>query len=308
VTKAQRKTKNEGQILTFGKIDLSVEIGKIKLKNPVMVASGTFGCGEEYAQFFDINRLGALVTKTITLEAREGNLPPRTVETPSGLLNAIGLENPGVDKFIEEKISFLRKLRIPVIVSIAGAEIEEYAALARRLSKIEEISGLELNISCPNVKGKIFAQDEKATFKVVEAVKKVTDTTIITKLSPNVTDITGIARAAEDAGSDAISLVNTFLGMAIDIETEKPKLGGVTGGLSGPAIKPIALRMVWEVAEKVSVPVIGMGGITDTADALEFLIAGAKAVAVGTANFVNPVAAVEIVEGIKKWRGRKKCY
>ena len=226
-------------------MDLSVEIGKIKLKNPVMVASGTFGCGEEYTQFFDINRLGALVTKTITLEAREGNLPPRTVETPSGLLNAIGLENPGVEKFIEEKIPFLRKVRIPVIVSIAGVEIEEYAALAGRLSKIEEVGGLELNISCPNVKGKIFAQDENTTFKVVEAVKKVTAATIITKLSPNVTDIAGIARAAEDAGSDAISLVNTFLGMAIDVETRKPKLGAVTGGLSGPAIRPIALRMVW---------------------------------------------------------------
>ncbi len=292
--------------MTFDKIDLSVKIGKIKLKNPVMVASGTFGCGEEYAQFFDINRLGALVTKTITLEPREGNPSPRTVETPSGMLNAIGLENPGVEKFIEEKISFLRKLRIPVIVSIAGVEVEEYVALAGRLSKIEEISGLELNISCPNVKGKIFAQDEKITFNLVKAVKKATDVTIITKLSPNVTDITGIARAAEDAGSDAVSLVNTFLGMAIDVKTKRPKLGVVAGGLSGPAIKPIALRMVWEVAKRVSIPVIGMGGIMTTDDALEFLIAGAKAVAVGTANFVNPAAALEIVEGIEKWYGRRK--
>jgi dihydroorotate dehydrogenase (NAD+) catalytic subunit len=288
--------------------NLSVDIAGIKMKNPVMTASGTFGHGEEYADLIDLNKLGAIVVKGITLNPREGNPPPRLIETPSGMLNAIGLENPGMEVFVKEKLPFLRKFNTPLIVNIAGEKIEEYEELAKRLDDEEGISGLELNISCPNIryqtsgsKLRTFAQDPKMTYEVVSKTRKVTKLPLITKLSPQVTDITEIARAAEEAGTDALSLINTLKGLAIDIETKKPKLANITGGLSGPAIKPVALGMVWEVYKTVSLPLIGMGGIMEASEALEFFIAGASAIALGTANFVNPRASLEVVEGIRDY-------
>ena len=285
-------------------IDLSVNIGKLKLKNPIMVASGTFDVGAIH----ELPLLGAIVTKTITLKPRKGNPMPRTCETAAGMLNAIGLENPGIDAFIKEKLPKLLKFGAPIIVSIASeGDPEEFAILAKRLDKIKEIAALELNISCPNLKTKkLISQCPVSTYEVVKSVRNVTNKTIITKLSPNVTDITEIAKAAENAGSDAVSLVNTFLGMAIDINQRKPKIANITGGLSGPAIKPIALRMVWETAKAVKIPVIGIGGIMTAQDAIEFIIAGATAVQVGTANFVNPSAAVDIIEGLTKYLKENK--
>jgi len=284
-------------------MNTAVKIGKIKLKNPVMVASGTFGIGEEYSSFIDINKIGAIVTKTITLKSRVGNAPPRLVETPAGLLNSIGLENKGLKDFVNNKIPFLKKLKIPAIVSIGGKTRREFIELSKRLSDCD-IDGIEINISCPNVKSKgkrLISQDKKETFALVKAIRKSTKLTLITKLSPNVTDITEIAKAAQDAGSDAVSLVNTFLGMALDIETRRPKLGAVTGGLSGPAIKPLALRMVREAFGKVKIPIIGIGGIMDYKDALEFIICGATAVQIGTANFINPNATIEIINNMKEF-------
>ncbi len=284
--------------------NLSVNIGKIEFPYPVLAASGTFGYGDEFKDLVDLSKLGGMITKTITLAPKEGNPPPRIAETVQGILNAIGLENVGVDNFIDEKLPLLKDAGVKVIASIAGGEISEYIRLARRLSEVETISGLELNISCPNVKragGTLFAQDARATYKLVKAVRKATKLSIISKLSPNVSDIASIARAAWEAGSDAVSLVNTFLGMAVDVNTKMPKLGNVTGGLSGPAIKPLALVKVWQVAKKIDIPVIGMGGIMNAEDALEFIIAGASLVAIGTANFINPRAAQEIVAGIKNY-------
>lgn len=289
------------------KPDLKVKIGKIELKNPVMVASGTFGSGEEYKDLLDLNKIGAIVTKSITLKSREGNTPPRIVETPSGMLNSIGLQNDGIEVFIKEKIPFLKTIRSAVIVSIAAHSINDYGKLAERLDDIKRTDALEINISCPNVKGGLeFSRDPFSAFEVVNAVRRKTKKTVIAKLSPNVTDIAAIAAAAEDAGADAVSLVNTFTGMAVDIDTKRPVLGNIVGGLSGPAIKPIALRMVWEVFKKVRIPVIGMGGIMDSDDALEFIITGASAVEVGTANFVNPKAAVEIAGGIEAHMRKNK--
>lgn len=287
----------------MSKINLTVDIGGIKMKNPVMVASGTFGYGEEYGDLVDLNRLGAIVTKGITLKPKEGNPPPRIVETPSGMLNAIGLENVGVETFIEEKIPYLEGLDVALIVNINGEDIEEYVELARILDGVNGVAGLEANISCPNVAagGMLFGQDPTTTYEVVSRVRKVTKLPLIAKLTPNVTDVTIIAKEAERAGADALSLINTVLGMAIDVEAKKPKLANTTGGLSGPAIKPVALRMVWQVAQVVNIPIIGQGGIMTTEDALEFIIAGAKAVAIGTANFVNPRASIEIIEGIEKY-------
>jgi len=291
------------------KPDLSVQIGKLKLKNPVMVASGTFGYAEEFKDFMDSKQLGAIVSKTITLRPRRGNPPPRTCETPAGMINSIGLENPGLEVFIEEKLPLLKKIDPPLIVSIASeGDPQEFVTLAQRLDKIKEVAAMELNISCPNIKDarhppagtRLISQDPKATYNLVKAVRKVTKKTLITKLSPNVTDITGIALAAEKAGSDAISLINTITAMTIDIQERKPKIAAVTGGLSGPAIRPIAVRMVWEVYQKIGIPIIGMGGIMDTSSALEFFIAGASAISIGTANFINPKASIEIIEGIKK--------
>lgn len=289
-------------------MNLTVKIGKLKLENPVIAASGTFG--PEYGELVDINKLGAYIAKTITLKARTGNPPPRVIETASGMLNAIGLENKGVDDFIKDKLPKLARIKIPVIASIAGDYAYEFREMAKTLGKTGKVSALEINLSCPNVKhGKrdfLIAQDEGATREIVEAVRRATRLIIIAKLSPNVTDISRIAKAAEDAGADAVSLVNTFIGMAVDIETQKSMLGNITGGLSGPAIKPIALSMVREVYKKVKIPVIGMGGIMDYKDAIEFILCGATAIQLGTANFVNPTASVGIIDGVKRHMAKNK--
>lgn len=281
-------------------MNLEVNIGKLRLKNPVMTASGTFGYGEEFAEFIDLSRLGAVVVKGLSINAKEGNPPPRLVETASGMLNAIGLQNIGIERFIKEKLPFLKTYDTSVIVNFFGDSVEEYETAAAMLSSQEGIHGLEMNISCPNKQAGwcIFGTDPKVTFEVVSAVRKRTALPLIVKLSPNVTDISVMARAAVEAGADALSLINTITGMAIDIKTRRPRLGNVTGGLSGPAIKPVALRMVYEVYKAVKVPVIGMGGIMSADDAIEFMLAGASGIAVGTANFVNPLASIEILDGI----------
>ncbi|MBU0672821.1 MAG: dihydroorotate dehydrogenase [Candidatus Margulisbacteria bacterium] len=284
---------------------LDIELAGIKMKNPVMVASGTFGYGEEASKFVDLDKLGAIVTKTITLQAREGNPPPRIVETSSGMLNSIGLQNKGVKDFIENRIPFLSKFKTPLIANIAGDSAKDYAELAKILNKEPLIKGLEINISCPNVTkgGMFFCFDPNATEELVRTIRKATSLPLIVKLSPNVTDISLIAKKAEDAGADAVSLINTLMGMAIDIETRKSKLGTPTGGLSGPAIKPIAVRMVWQVAQVVKIPIIGVGGIMTGEDAIEFFLAGASAVQVGTANFVDTQAPIRIVGEIKDYLG-----
>ena len=281
-------------------MNLEVCIGKLKLKNPVMTASGTFGYGEEYAEFVNLNRLGAVVVKGLSLMPKEGNPTPRIVETPSGMLNSIGLQNIGIERFIKEKIPFIKQFKTSVIVNFFGDSIEEYVAASEKLSCVEGIHGLEMNISCPNKQAgwSIFGTDPKVIHKVVSAVRKKTELTLIVKLSPNVTDIALMAKAAEDAGADAVSVINTITGMAIDIQTRKPRLANVRGGLSGPAIKPIAVRMVYDVKQVVKIPIIGLGGIMNSDDAIEFIIAGATAVAVGTANFINPKATMEILDGI----------
>ena len=288
-------------------MDLTVEIGKLKLRNPVMTASGTFGYGEEYSEFMDLNRLGAVVVKGLSLLPKEGNPPPRIVETAGGMLNAIGLQNIGIERFIQEKLPFLKQFNTPVIVNFFGDSVEEYTKAAERLSTGEGIHGLEMNISCPNKQAGwcIFGTDPKVTFEVVSAVRKSTDLTLIVKLSPNVTDIGVMARAAEDAGADAVSLINTITGMAIDIATRRPRLANITGGLSGPAVKPVALRMVWEAYRAVKVPIIGMGGIMNGRDSIEFILSGATAVAVGTAHFINPVASVHVIEEMENFMREK---
>ncbi|MCU0650754.1 MAG: dihydroorotate dehydrogenase [Candidatus Omnitrophica bacterium] len=288
--------------------DIKTKIGSLRLRNPVMVASGTFGYGDEFAGLCDLKKLGAIVTKTITIKPRQGNPMPRTCETPLGLINSIGLENPGIERFLSEKLPVVRKAGVPVIVSIASeSSLEEFVILAKRLDKIPAVAALELNISCPNLKKKILvAQDAAATAEVVRAVRKVTKKTLITKLSPNVTDIVEIALAAQDAGSDALALINTVQGMSIDVRTRMPKIAMTVGGLSGPAIRPIAVRMVWEVYQKAKIPIIGMGGIMDTQSALEFFIAGASAISVGTANFIEPGVSVEIIAGLKKYLAQNK--
>ena len=279
---------------------LAVDIAGIKMKNPVTVASGTFGFGKEYADLIDLNKLGAIVTKGTSLDPWKGNPPDRIAETPAGMLNAIGLQNDGVDSLINEKLPWLRQFDVAVIVNIVGKTVDEYAEVARRLDGVEGIHGLEINVSCPNVKegGIAFGTDCDALAGVVSAVRKATKLPVIPKLSPNVTDIVQMARTCVDAGADAVSLINTLLGTAIDAETRRFKLANITGGLSGPAIKPVALRMVWQVAQAVDVPVIGIGGIMNATDAVEFFLAGADAIQVGTANFVNPSAAVEIADGL----------
>ena len=284
-------------------INLCVNIAGIKMNNPVMVASGTFGYGDEYSQFFDLKDLGAIVSKSITLSPRLGNRPPRIAETPSGMLNAIGLQNVGLEEFISAKMPFLREIGVPVIVSISGEEISEYVKIAERLNDVIGISGIELNISCPNVAkgGMQFGADSQTTNDLVKAVRCSTELPIIVKLSPNVTSITEIAISAQDGGADAVSLINTLLGMAIDIKTRRPKIGNITGGLSGPAVRPVAIRMVWQVFNAVDLPIIGMGGIMNAEDAIEFMIAGARAVSVGTANFVNPMSVIEIISGIMEY-------
>ena len=282
-------------------INMAVKIGKLRLKNPVMVASGTWGA--EYAELSDIDKLGAIVMKTITVEGRTGNPPPRVCETAAGMLNSIGLENKGVEDFIQNKLPKLGSLKTNVIASIAGNGMDEFKKLAARLSKCGRVDALELNLSCPNIKYGVdeglIAHNEKAIYEVVKAVRRSTKLTIITKLSPNVTDIKVFAKAAEAGGSDAIALTNTFIGMAVDIKTRHPMLGNVTGGLSGPAIKPLSLRAVWEAGKAIGIPIIGIGGIMDHRDAIEFMICGASAVQVGTANFINPRAPAEIIKGLE---------
>jgi len=288
------------------KPNLEVEIAGIKLKNPVMTASGTFGYGEEFSPFIDLDKLGAMVLKGITLKPKMGNPPPRVIETPSGMLNSIGLQNVGVEMLIKEKLSYLQKFNTPVIINISGDTIEEYIELARRLGEVSKemgVAGLEVNISCPNVKkgGMVWGTDAKATYKIINSVRKTTPLPLIVKLTPNVTDIKTIAQAAEEAGADALSLINTLVGMAIDIDSRQPKLANISGGLSGPAVKPVALWLVWQVFQTVNIPVIGIGGIVKIEDALEFIIAGARAVEIGTANFVNTRVTIEIIEGIEKY-------
>lgn len=286
--------------------DLKVEIKDLSLKNPVMTASGTFGYGEEYADFIDLNRLGGIVVKGTTIHHREGNPYPRMVETPSGMLNAVGLQNHGVNYFISDIYPRIKDLDTEIIVNVSGAKIEDYVAVCERLSELDKIHGIELNISCPNVKqgGMAFGTTCSGASQVVRAAREAYGKTLIVKLSPNVTNIAEIAQAVEAEGADAVSLVNTFLGMSIDVEKRRPYLSTVTGGLSGPCIRPIAVRMVWQVASAVKVPVIGLGGIMNGRDALEFILAGATAVQVGTANFVDPAVTVKIVDYIEDYLKR----
>ncbi len=287
-------------------VDLSVEIGKLKLKNPIMTASGTFGYGEEFADFIDLNRLGGIIVKGTTLHHREGNPYPRMAETPSGMLNAVGLQNKGVDYFIEHIYPRIKDLDTRVIVNVSGSCIDDYVAVCEKLSPLDKVAAVEINISCPNVKqgGMGFGTTCSGAESVTSAVRKAYGGTMIVKLTPNVTDITEIARAVEAAGADAVSLTNTFLGMAIDVEKRKPMLSTITGGLSGPCIRPIAVRMVWQVANAVKVPVVGLGGIASGRDAIEFLLAGATAVQIGTVNFVDPQVTVKAIDYIEDYLKR----
>ncbi len=281
-------------------VDLRVSIGTLNLKNPVMTASGTFGYAREFEPYVNLHRLGAVVVKGISLEPRAGNPPPRIVETSAGMLNAIGLENVGVERFISEKMDSLQGINVPVFVNILGDTLDEYREIAARLAGVKGVAGIEVNISCPNVKkgGVAFGTVPEMAAAVTKAVKAESTVPVVVKLSPNVTDITVIARAAEDGGADAVSLINTLVGMAIDTRSRRPCLANVIGGLSGPAIKPVALRMVYQVAQAVSIPVIGIGGIESADDVVQFMLAGATAVQIGTANFVNPRASETAVEGL----------
>ena len=288
--------------------DMKISIGSLRLRNPVMTASGTFGYGEEYGSLVNLHRLGAIIVKGISLLPRQGTPPPRIAETACGMLNAIGLENVGLESFLSEKLPFLQGINTPLIVNILGDTVQDYQQLAARLDEEEKVAALEVNISCPNVKqgGVAFGTDPGMAHAVTKGVRQHFSRPVIVKLSPNVTDITGIARAAEEAGADAVSLINTVLGMAIDIKSCQPKLANIFGGLSGPAIKPIGLRMVWQVAECVSIPIIGIGGITTPEDAIEYILAGACAVQVGTTNFINPRATEEIIQGIGAYLVKNK--
>ena len=286
--------------------DLKVNIGALKLKNPVLTASGTFGYGEEFADFVDLTRLGGFIVKGTTLQPREGNPYPRMAETPMGMLNAVGLQNKGVHYFVEHIYPRLKDLDTNVIVNVSGSSVEDYRETAAIINELENIPAIELNISCPNVKhgGMTFGVHPEAAAEVVSAVRSAYHKTLIVKLTPNVTDITEIAKAVEGAGADSISLINTMLGMAIDAERRKPLLSTVTGGLSGPCVKPVALRMVWQVAKAVKVPVVGLGGIMNATDAIEFLLAGATAIELGTANFIDPAITVKVVDGINDYLDR----
>jgi len=288
-------------------MNLSVKIGALTLQNPVTVASGTFGYGVEYSQLVDLNQLGAVVVKGIRLEPVRGNPTPRTVEVTSGLINAIGLQGPGVDGFIRKYWPFLKELKVPTIINIWGKTVEEYAEVARRFDALGGVGALELNVSCPNIKagGAQFGTDLKLLNQVVGECRKATKLPLITKMSPNVVSIAPYAKAAEEAGSDALSIMNSFPAMAIDIETRRPSLANVTGGLTGPCIKPIAIKLVWEAAKAVKIPIVGMGGIQTAADAIEFLMAGATAVAVGTANFYEPQTALQVVAGLREFMGQQ---
>ncbi len=285
------------------KPDMTVNCAGILLRNPVMTASGTFGYGEEFAEYVDLESIGAFVTKGLSLKPRAGNPTPRIVETPGGMLNAIGLQNVGIDAFIEKKVPFFRSVNTPAIANFFGNTVDEYAEMTRRLDEVSEVAGLEINISCPNVKqgGIVFGTDPACAASVVSACRAATSKPLIVKLSPNVTDVVVMAKACQDAGADALSLINTLTGMAIDLNRRRPVLANITGGFSGPAIKPIALRMVWQVAQAVDLPVIGIGGIMNATDALEFILAGASAVQVGTASFINPGAAQQIAADMEAW-------
>lgn len=289
-------------------MNLSVQIGKLRMQNPVTVASGTFGYGAEYAKLMDVNQLGAVTVKGIRLNPVPGNPTPRTAETTSGMLNAIGLQGPGVNGFIKKYWPFLRDLKVPTIINIWGTTVEEYAEVAKRFDALGGVGALELNVSCPNIKegGAQFGTDCKLLAQVVAACRKATTLPLITKMSPNVPSIAPFAKAAEENGSDALAVTNSFPAMAIDIHTRKPKLANVTGGLTGPAIKPIAVKLVWEAAKAVKIPIIGMGGIQNADDAIEFLMAGATAVAVGTANFYEPQTALQVIAGIRSFMEKKK--
>ena len=287
-------------------VDLSVKLGRLQLKNPVMTASGTFGYGTEYSDFIDISRIGGIIVKGTTLRDRQGNAYPRMAETPSGMLNAVGLQNKGVDYFIEQIYPTVKDINTDIFVNVSGSTLEDYIITAEKLNDLEKIPGIELNISCPNVKegGMAFGVSCVSAAQVVREVRRVYKNELMVKLSPNVTDIAEIARAVEAEGADSISLINTLLGMAINAEKRKPILSTVTGGLSGPAVKPIALRMVWQVAKAVNVPVVGMGGIMNATDAIEFMLAGASAIQVGTANFIDPTVTIKVLEGIEEYLKR----
>ncbi len=295
-------------------LNLETKIGEIVLKNPVLVASGTFGYAKEFEKLIDLKKLGGIVTKTITIKPRLGNPPVRIVETPSGMLNAIGLQNVGVEKFISDKLPYLKKLGIPIITSVMGYSLEEFAGVLAALKHCDEIAGFELNLSCPNVPYgtksqdglKMFAHDAELIKKVVAVARQTTSKTLIVKLGPDVSDIAAMAKAAEEGGADAVSLINTFIAMAIDVNTRKPVLANKTGGLSGPCIRPVAVRMTYDAAQAVQIPVIGIGGIMTAHDALEFLIAGASAVQVGTATFTNPSAPIEVIDGLKDFMKKEK--
>ena len=288
--------------------DLNVNIGDLRLKNPVMTASGTFGYGEEFEDFIDVSRIGGIIVKGTTLHKREGNPYPRMAETPAGMLNAVGLQNKGVHYFADHIYPRIKHIDTNIIVNVSGSAIEDYVETAQIINSLDNISAIELNISCPNVKegGMAFGVTTTGAASVVNAVRKAYDKTLIVKLSPNVTDIAEIARAVEANGADSVSLINTLLGMAIDVERRKPLLSTVTGGLSGPAVKPVALRMVWQVAKAVKIPVIGMGGIMDWKDAVEFILAGASAIQIGTANFIDPTVCVKVEDGINNYLNKHK--
>lgn len=286
--------------------DLRVKINTLELANPVMTASGTFGYGVEFSDFIDLERLGGIIVKGTTLNRREGNPYPRMAETPSGMLNAVGLQNKGVDYFIEHIYPDIKNIQTNMIVNVSGSDIESYVKTAEAINELDKIPAIELNISCPNVKqgGMAFGVSAKGASEVVSAVRKVYKKTLIVKLSPNVTDIAEIAKAVEDSGADSVSLINTLLGMAIDAERRRPVLSTITGGMSGAAVKPIALRMVWQVAKAVKIPVIGLGGIMNARDAIEFMLAGATAVQIGTANFIDPTVTIKVIDGINEYLDR----
>ncbi len=289
-------------------VDLNVKIHDLELKNPVSTASGTFGFGEEFTDFMDLNKIGGIFVKGLTLNNREGNAYPRMAETPSGMLNAVGLQNKGIDYFINTIYPRVKKYDTQIIPNVNGSVIEDYIAVTEKLNEIDGINAIELNISCPNVKegGMAFGVNCDAAIRVTKAIREVYDKTLIVKLSPNVTDITEIAKGVEGAGADAVSLVNTFLGMAIDAKTRKPILSTITGGLSGPAIKPLAIRMVWQVYNAVKIPIVGMGGIMNATDAIEFMLAGSSAIQIGTANFIDPQISVKVVDGITDYMRENK--
>lgn len=284
-------------------VNLNIKIGSLLLKNPVLTASGTFGYGEEFSDFFDIDKLGGYIVKGTTLEPREGNPYPRMVETPSGMLNAVGLQNKGIDHFINDIYPRIKKFNSELIVNVSGAKIEDYVKVCERIKSQTDIRAVEINISCPNVKqgGMAFGTTPEGAASVTKAVRKAFNGTVIVKLSPNVTDIAEIAKAVEAEGADAVSLINTLMGMAIDVERQKPYLSTITGGLSGPAVRPIAVRMVWQVAKAVNIPVVGLGGIMNGRDAIEFILAGATAIEVGTANFIDPAVTIKIIDYIENY-------